>query len=151
MNDKDDVIKTHAPDRLLRAFNNNRIVLALVIAVAAHVVVIGATSMSYIRDTYIDPEGAAQRKAAAEAAAKAAMKAAAGVSTNAPAAAPTDATKTNSAPKAVTSAVEKTDAQLMEERKGSPVIKAITDVAKPDEIPKQPDDIGISIKDIKVR
>jgi hypothetical protein len=52
-------------DRLLSAFAGKRIAFWTIVAVAIHVVVIGVTSLTYIRDTYIDPEGAVERKVAA--------------------------------------------------------------------------------------
>jgi len=46
-----------------------------------------------------------------------------------------------------TSPGKMTEAELLEKHKNSSVVKAITATAKPEEIPKTPDDLGISIKE----
>lgn len=149
MNDNSTDIQGLSPRKLLENFTASRFVLWTVAAVAIHVVVIGGLSAGYIRDTWIDPEGAAQRKAAAEAAAKAEVEKSTKPAPSAPA--------TNVAPAAVTTAPTavvnptNTEAGLIEQRKDTPVIKAITSVAPTNDIPKQPDDIGISIEDTQIR
>jgi hypothetical protein len=148
MNPNSPEIEKLSPQKLLGTFTQSRFVLWVVAALAIHIVVIGGMSAGYIRDTWIDPEGAVQRKAAAEAAAKAeaeklmrqnapvpATNAAAVAATNAP----TPAATTNA------------EANLLEQRKNTPVVKAITETAPTNDIPKQPDDIGISIKDTQIR
>jgi hypothetical protein len=86
-------------------------------------------SIGNIRDL-LDPAGAKARKEAAIAAAKAPPAAA--TQASAPAAPAAEATAAAPAkPDAAKSAVE----------------KATTEVAKPGEIPKAPDDLGLSIED----
>lgn len=150
MNNDSTDIQGLSPRKLLENFTASRFVLWTVAAVAIHVVVIGGLSAGYIRDTWIDPEGAALRKAAAEAAAKAEAEKSVKPAPTAPA--------TNVAPVTVppppTAAVASptnAEASLIEKRKDTPVVKAITAVAPTNEIPKQPDDIGISIEDTKIR
>lgn len=87
-----------SPEQLLVVFSRGRIFLWMTVAVLIHCVVIGATSLTYIRDTWIDPEGARIRKeqaakALAEEKAKA-KKAASPSATNAADA----ASATNAAP-----------------------------------------------------
>jgi hypothetical protein len=132
-------------DRLLSDFMGRRIAFWTLVAIAIHVVVIGVTSLTYIRDTYIDPEGAVERKAAAAdekkrlAKAQAAAAAAAVIGTNGVA----GATNTVPAAGAATNAPvanTKTDKDrflegLPEGATNSAVIKRMTDVAAPEDMP----------------
>jgi hypothetical protein len=144
---------TMSPLRLLAGFAKGRIVRWIAVAAVAHVVLIGLLSMGYIRDRWIDPEGAAERKAAALAAQEALKKEAAAA--KAPRAA--GATGAVAGAGATTAAVIKatgtstgTPEQIPDDRKDTPVVKRITEKAQPGEIPKQPDDLGISINDTTV-
>ncbi|MBI2192495.1 MAG: hypothetical protein HYU36_10980 [Planctomycetes bacterium] len=159
---------TCAPERLLIGFSRSRVAACLGLALLLHVLVIGGTSSAYIRDRWIDPEGALERKRQAEAARKAALKKAAGPETTAkpgPASPGPESASTTirpdeasvpvpAGPQASTAAAkqpenagDKTDAQLLEEKKNAPVVKRITEAAKPEEIPRNPDDLGISIEE----
>ena len=138
-------------DRLLTIFSGRRIAFWIFVALAVHVVLIGGCSLNTIRDRWIDPEGVAQRKAAAlaeqqrlaKAAAAAAAPALAGLTNaaavvsdvNAPA-----ATNTATAPGAIPA-----------ERTNTPTAQRITEVAKPGEMPKLGNDLGISIEDTGIR
>ena len=150
-------------DRLLSAFAGKRIAFWTLVAIAIHVVVIGVTSLTYIRDTYIDPEGAVERKAAAAdekkrlAKAQAAAAAAAVIGTNGVAGAMgtngvagatgtngvAGATNTVPAAGAATNApVANTNSAkarylegLPEGATNSAVIKRMTDVAAPEDMP----------------
>jgi hypothetical protein len=144
-------------DRLLADFSGKRIAFWTIIAVAVHVVVVGMTSLTYIRDTYIDPEGAVERKAAAEAEkkrqakAQAAAAAAAVVGTNGVAAASaTNATagatgSTNTVPAAGAAAAgraaDTNTAQARylegfpESATNSAMAKRMSDVAAPEDMP----------------
>ena len=141
-------------DRLLSAFAGKRIAFWTLVAIAIHVVVIGVTSLTYIRDTYIDPEGAVERKAAAAdekkrlAKAQAAAAAAAVIGTNGVAGATgtngvAGATNTVPAAGAATNApVANTNSAkarylegLPEGATNSAVIKRMTDVAAPEDMP----------------
>jgi hypothetical protein len=125
-----------SPDKLALGFSRSKILMGIGIAVAVHVVFLLATSVTYIRDRWIDPEGAVKRKAAQiearqaeEAKAAAASEKAAAAKRPAEAARPT-------AP----------DARSPEEaRRDTPVMKGITELPKKGEIPKAPDGLGISI------
>ena len=114
-----------SPDTLVLGFSRSKIMLGIGIAIAVHVVLILATSVTYIRDRWIDPEGAAKRKAAAPAVV---------------AAQATEAPKTPSTASPTAKSPE-------EARKDTPVMKGITELPKKGEIPKAPDDLGISIKE----
>lgn len=150
MNPNSPEIEKHSPQKLLGTFTQGRFVLWIVAALGIHIVVIGGMSAGYIRDRWIDPEGAIQRKAAAEAVAKAEAEKLMRQNAALPAtnAAPAAVAATNApAPAATTNA----EANLLEQRKDTPVVKAITATAPTNDIPQQPDDIGISIKDTQIR
>ena len=118
-----------SPDKLVLGFSRSKILMGIGIAVAVHVVFLLATSVTYIRDRWIDPEGAAKRKAAQLEARQAEEAKAAAAKRPAEAARP-------AAP----------DARSPEEaRRDTPEMKGITELPKKGEIPKAPDDLGISI------
>ena len=120
-----------SPDDLLSGFSKSHLVRWFFAALLLHAIVIGGFSVGTIRD-WLDPEGAKARKAAAIAAAKAAT---------APAETP--------APPVENQPAEATPAQGQAgagEAK-TPIEKATTEAAKPDEIPSAPDDLGLSIED----
>lgn len=123
-----------SPDELLAGFSTSNVFRWFLVALALHAVVIGGFSIGTIRDA-LDPEGAKARKEAALAAAKAAA-------TPAPAAQPAAATPA-AAPEATATAKP--------EAPQTPIEKATTEVAKPDEIPDTPDDLGLSIEDTNVK
>ena len=132
-------------DRLLSAFAGKRIAFWTLVAIAIHVVVIGVTSLTYIRDTYIDPEGAVERKAAAAdekkrlAKAQAAAAAAAVIGTNGVAGAtntvPVAGAVTNAPVANTNSAKARYLDGLPEGATNSAVIKRMTDVAAPEDMP----------------
>jgi hypothetical protein len=141
-------------DRLLSAFAGKRIAFWTIVAVAIHVVVIGVTSLTYIRDTYIDPEGAVERKVAAAdekkrlAKAKADAAALSVIGTNGVAGATGTngvAGATNTVPVAgaanndpianTNSAKDRYLKGLPEGVTNSAVIKRMTDVAAPEDMP----------------
>ena len=118
-----------SPDSLVATFSESHLLRWFLLAFLIHAIVIGGMSIGNIRDL-LDPEGAKTRKEAAIAAAKAPSAAA----TQATAAATPAADATAAAP-------AKPDAEK------TAVEKATTEVAKPGEIPKAPDDLGLSIED----
>lgn len=124
-----------SPDSLVASFSQSHLVRWFLVAFALHAVVIGAFSIGYVRDL-IDPVGAAARKAEVIAAAKAVVAAAAAAAAPAEAAKPGDGKTPQSA--------ENTDGKSAEK---SPIEKATSEAAKPDEIPAKPDDLGLSIED----
>ncbi len=158
-----------SPQKLLIGFSRDRIIFWISVAVVAHIIFISALSLGYIRDTWIDPDGAAKRKADAVAAVEAAKKAEAeknakptvatgtvakAAATGTVAQAGVAATGSVAATTGVVTAdgnTTGTTEQIMDERKNSPIVKKITEKATPDEIPKQPSDLGISIDDTNVR
>jgi hypothetical protein len=161
-----------APEQLLVVFSRGRILFWAAVAVLIHVVVIGVTSVGYIRDQWIDPEGAKVRKEAAAAAlaaekarekpkppsapatnAPAVVATVTNAATNAPAVATNaPAVATNAAATAtngVSAAESGEDAQL-EARRNTTVVRRITEAASSNEIPKRPE-LGISLEDTNLR
>lgn len=143
----------YSPDKLLYQFNRTSFGLIVLLACVIHAVFILGLSVNDIRDRWIDPVGAKQRKDAAVAAAETTMSnrlalAATGTNLPAPAVAPPApaAASNTSAP----AAKPTLDAEI-NARSNTVVVKQITEVAKPGEIPKSPDDLGISIQDTNPR
>lgn len=120
-----------SPDSLVATFSQSHLLKWFLLAFLLHAIVIGGFSIGNIRDL-LDPEGAKARKEERIAAAKAGSTPAQPAAAPAPAAPVADATAATTAkPAAEQSAIE----------------KATTEVAKPGEIPKAPDDLGLSIED----
>ena len=135
----------YSPDKLLASFSGGRIIVWGLVAVAIHIVFIGVTSVGFIRDRWIDPEGAeARRKAAAEAVQAAQPK-------PVPKAAATAVATNVVPPKVVSVSSTGGEERLLQERKDTPVVRRITQTAGTNEIPKGPGDIGISIDDTNPR
>lgn len=122
------------PDKLMTVFVRTRVLRWLGVSVAMHLVLVLLTSFGYIRDRWIDPEGAVVR-AARRAAALDAQPAA-------PATPP-------AAPETVAQGSPPSGTALMEARKDTPVMQRITETARPEDIPRQPDDLGLSIEDTR--
>lgn len=131
-------LQRHSPDKLLTHFARTPIVRWLLVAIAAHAVVIAVTSLGYVRDRWIDPEGAKARQEAARAARAAA----------APTPAPAPAAPAAALPEVAGSAA---DQAILEQRQDTPVVQRITEAAKPADIPKEPDGLGISLDETNPR
>jgi hypothetical protein len=130
------------------------------VSLVLHLILFAATSVNFIRDSWIDPQGAAARKAAA-AAEKAAKQTPAVSQPTAPAATPAAATPAAAAPGNAAATPAKPAApannaagatgskseQLMNDRKDTPIVKKTTEAAKPSELPKAPDDLGMGLDD----
>lgn len=130
--------------RPVAGFSQTRTGMWIGVSLLLHIVLITGTSLGFIRDTWIDPEAAKERKAKAAEAAKAA------------ATQPTAATKPASgaagAPaaangKAGSSGASSTGDSNLDAAKDTPVVKRSTEAAKASEIPSKPDDLGISLDD----
>ena len=117
-----------SPDDLVSSFSKSHLIRWFLAALGLHAIVIGSLSVGTIRDL-VDPEGAkARREAAVAAATPAPIPAAAD-----PAAAETTAAAGSTPPAA---AAER-----------SPVERSTSEAASPAEIPRIPDDLGLSIED----
>jgi len=147
MSDTGSDIDRMAPQKLLEPFAKGKVVRFVFLALLIHVVVIGAFSTRYIYYTWIDPEAGKALKEAEEREAAEAEKGHQAV-TGSPAAsngtAIAGSTNTPQSQGSVTS-----DKELVEKHGDKPVVKAITETATPDEIPKAPtpDGLGISLDD----
>ena len=133
-----------SPDKLVAGFARTKVFQCLLIAIAAHLVLAAATSVAYVRDRWIDPEGAAKRAAEKLAAQRAEEAEPAAPRAMAPKGA---RPATHAAAKPTTASAKAPDDPEMTRRKGSRVVDNITKAAKKDEIPKAPDDLGIPIED----
>lgn len=156
------VAEPPSPRKLLSAFTGGSIVFWIFAAALIHAVFIGSLSVGYIRDTWIDPEGARLRKEAIEAAnkerkeledakrrriAKAAASNEAALASAASNAAHNAANSNANA--SVTNTAAGTDNDMTgipADRQGAKVIRDITSKASSNEIPKQPD-MGITIEE----
>ena len=144
MTNVDDKIKRAVPRKLMGSFSQNKVLFCFVAAVAVHVLVIGASSLDYVYYKWINPEaGLAQD----EAAKKAREERASGVNAGAPVAPATNALDRTSTTNAGPETEEGDSAALLEERRNTPVVKSITELPEPDEIPDVPDDIGLTVED----
>lgn len=130
-----------SPDKLLDGFRKTAFAKWLVIAVLAHAIVIAATSVGYMLDV-VNPERVERRQAEEKARIEAKQAA-----LTKPA---EDRDEDEEAAAAAAPAMD-SDAALLEQHKDSPIVKAITETAKPEEIPDQPQNIGISFDDTDIR
>lgn len=130
------------PDKLLTTFSKSPFWIWVIMSLVIHLSISVFISYGFIRDHYLDPEGAVARKAAA--------LAAEAKPEPAPAPKPVAPKPVPPAPTAAATPTNSTD-RLLEERKNTPVVQRITETAKPAEIPKQPGDLGISIDDTKLK
>ena len=144
MSEKEDDLQRLSPDGLMTMFSRSHIALCLVIAIGLHVAVIASTSMPYIRDRWIDPEGARLRQIARQreldkrrAAQRAARRWAA---TRASATRP--ATTRKAGPKAARDAQQTVPAGARQSR----MYKATTRKASPEEIPKLPEELKVPLE-----
>jgi len=132
------------PDKLLTTFSKSPFWIWVLMSLVIHLSISGFISYGFIRDHYLDPEGAAARKAAALAAE------AKPEPTPAPKPVTPPPVPSTPAPAATGPATNSPD-RLLEEHKNTPIVKRITETAKPNEIPKQPGDLNISLDDTKLK
>lgn len=146
----DQTLLPYSTDKLLVNFTQSRFSFYLIVAVLIHVVFIAITSVSYINDHWIDPEGAARRTAelaAAQSNKMAAVVAVPPVNTGGVSNATSGISTTAAAPAGTGVVMGVASSNVPADRTNTVIMKQITDTAKPSEIPKAPDDLGISIKD----
>ena len=135
-------------DQLLSAFTGGGFFKWVVVAVIAHIIFIAVFSIGSIVKRFAPAKPAAEEEQQTAEAAPAANAA----EGDAAAAANGETAGTASAPaKSAASSDEATDAEILKERAESPVVKRLTEAAKPEEIPSVPDDLGISLDDTQVR
>lgn len=133
-----------SPDRLLDTFSRSRMRTAWIASAALHLFAILSTSVGYIYNTAIDPEGAAARAAAAQATPPPADPgtAASPVPTT-PASSPEPASAT---PSAEATATPASDAATLEERKNTPMGRSLTESLDPDSLKLEPGEEGIPLQ-----
>ena len=133
-------------EKLLAPFAKGRIVQWMVVAVILHAILIGGTSLDFIRDVWINHMSLEEHKAKVQAAIDAAKPQPKVVKTPAKAAAPAPAPVANATPAPVAPAPAPTTA-APGDRSNTPMVKKITATATTNEIPKNPDDLDININD----
>lgn len=131
--------------KMISDMSNRQTIVWVLVAFAVHVVLIGATSLGYIRDRWIDPVGGAARAQAADAAEaqKLAADSATPTASQAPVTPPAQTTQADA-----TSADEK---KILEQRKDNPEVKKVTEAAKPGDIPKNPTHHGFELDDSSLK
>ena len=120
--------------------SNAATLMWIFVAFLIHAVVFGATSMNYLRATFL-PKTAQSQPAEADAAP--AGPAAVAAPSPLPAAAPKAAAAAAKSPEPAD------EAKLLEAHKDSPVVKAITEPAKPSELPKGPSHNGLDLEGLE--
>lgn len=130
------------PDKLLATFSKSPFWIWVILSLVIHLSITVFVSYGFIRDQYLDPEGAAARKAAALAAEAKPVPP--------PAPKPVAPQPAPPVPTPAAPPTNSTERQL-EDRKNTPIVKRIMETAKPDEIPKSPSDLGISLDDTKLK
>jgi hypothetical protein len=125
-----------SPYRLLRNFSKNRVLHGSLLALIIHLAVIGGLSTGYIYQTWINPLPPVQKADAEnpDGAPNEETDPADGTK-------PEDDTNPTNGDDPKPGSPEETDAT-------PPVIERVTDVADPEDFPKEPDGLGISIDDI---
>ncbi len=140
MTEQQEAVSDLNSDQLLTAFTRGGFIKWVVLATVVHAIAVVLLSLGSLVKRNAAPAAPAAAEASAEAAAPASGEPNATAST-----AGTGTTNATAGDQ------EPTDAQVLEQRSGAPVVKRITDAAKPEDIPAQPGDLGISLEDTKVR
>lgn len=147
--EQDREIERMVPDQLVSGFTETPLMKFLVVALIAHVVLVSVASVGYVYDTWIDPEGAAERQAAA----KAKLNPKPDTTTNPAAAAPGPGDQPASATTQAQSTGTTTepgdgssDTLTVNGREvpNTETMRELTDVADKKDIPKEPD-LGINL------
>lgn len=138
MNQSPRAIDKLSPDDLMSGFSRSSLLLGLVLSAAVHIVLVAGTSWPYIRDTYVDPEGARQRAAQLQAQRLEAQAKADKAAHPAPASQPAPATAPVPAPPAAVAPESNPNYD------NSPMKQRLEAVAPPEELPLQPSlDLGL--------
>lgn len=139
------------PQRLVANFTKNRVLLCIVLALGLHALVIAGTSVDYIYYNMINQEAGRARVALREKEQEERKEAERREQLK-----KVEAVRAARATKASASnASTKDDSklshdELMAKHKDAPVVKRVTEVASPDEIPDAPDDLNISLEDTSI-
>ncbi len=121
----------HDPDQLMVVFSSTPVLRWIGASVLLHLVLLLLTSPGYVRDRWLDPEGAEARQQERAAVA-------AGAETAAPAPARTER-----------AARPDRETERLNQHRDAGVVQRITDTAEPDQIPREPDDLGLSLDDTR--
>lgn len=140
-----DEVQRFAPDKLLHGFTRTPFLKYLVLAILAHVLITAATSVPYVLDR-IYPERVEAREQARKERERVAAEA------QRPAqSAPTPAPEQPASQPDADATATVQDDDPLKMHSHAPVVKEITEMPKPGEIPDAPDDLGISIEQTNPR
>ena len=126
-----------SPEKLMTGFSKSRIALGLIVAIGLHVAILAVTSMGYIRDTWIDPEGAERDRIAKVEAAEAAKAAERRQR---------DAERGAGATSRPSGKSSRDGDDPSDRVKSSPIYRATTQRAGPDETPPDPGDLKVPLE-----
>lgn len=139
MSEPSDPTQQPKPERLLHQFSRTRLDGWLAVALIIHVALLGATSVPYIWDTWIDPTGAAERRAATTSSEEDEQETVRQ--------AIEESSPTATTPSPTEARESREDVETAPEPPESPVEQRVRDAASPEEIPRDPDDLGISLEE----
>ena len=128
-----------SPAKMLSELSNTTTLMWIGVAFLIHVVVFGATSVSYLRTAFTAGAAESRPDEAEAATAK---------PTPAPAPTAPPVAAKPSAPEAKPAEVVD-ESKMLEAHKDSPVVKSITDAAKPSELPKAPSRNGLDLDSLE--
>ena len=132
-------------DQLLSAFTRGGFLKWVLVAVAAHVVFIAVFSIGSLVKRFAPEKPAPDENGQEETVGQEAPAA------QDDAAQPAASATAQPATPAQAQTGDETDEEMMRSRSGSPVIQRITEAARPEDIPSEPGDLGISLEDTQVR
>jgi len=138
MDEANEDVQRLSPDKLMTAFSRSHMAVCLTVAVGLHLAVVAATSMTYVRDTWIDPEGAELRRAEADRRKQQALADRRRARAAARAAATQAATTRKARPKG-------RDDDVPDRARNSRTYRATTQAADPREIPTAPEDLKVPL------
>jgi len=138
-----------APQKLLTGFSKTRIFTWLLASIVLHVVVIGASSPEYLYYHVINWKAGEERERLQkqEEARRGQEEAEAGKVQETRAQPVPKKPARNGEPAVRPEGEERNTSAMMKKHEDKPVIERINETAAPEEIPKQPDDLGLSIMD----
>ncbi len=156
-----------SPDQLMRGFTAGSLLRFVLLAVAIHAVILGATSTTYLYERYLEHFDAEAYKVyvAKQEEMKKAKKAAELAAQQPPASSATPVEQAAVSPEAPAEGAAAAPAEgannaaanallegVPEDKRNNPVVQKLVEPAKPEEIPKKPsDDLGLSIDDTNVK
>ena len=135
------------PDENLRIFSTNNLVMWLIVALIAHAVIIGGTSVGYLVNKFTGAEEGKQEEAAAAEEAGDTDEAAEGAESEDQETPDDEGAGEGEAATVEKPDSEKTQEELMEDRQDTDVVRETQEAAAPEDIPDDPEEVPFSIED----